>query len=60
MSTNNVVIEKRKTWNKEIYSKRAKEREQKEMKEMLNIDLDQIKNDKSLVLILIYPHTMHL
>jgi len=40
-------LPKRKTWNKEEYAKRAKERKEKETKEILNLDLDQLKNHPS-------------
>ena len=69
---NNVVIEKRKTWDKDYYAKKAKEREELEMKEILNIDLDKIPSKKQnlsmytciftvfvfIVLCIFYPHSL--
>ena len=40
-------LPKRKTWNKEEYAKKAKERKEREEKEILNLDLDQLKNQPS-------------
>mmetsp|Transcript_11082 Transcript_11082/g.17800 ORF Transcript_11082/g.17800 Transcript_11082/m.17800 type:complete len:263 (+) Transcript_11082:87-875(+) len=40
-------LPKRKTWNKEEYAKLAKDRKEREEKEILNLDLDQIQNQPS-------------
>lgn len=47
MHLQKVELPKRKTWNKEEYARRAKERKEREEKEILNLDLDQIKNQPS-------------
>ena len=39
-----LVLPKRKTWNKEEYAKMAKERKEREEKEALNLDLDKVEN----------------
>lgn len=63
LKLNQLKPEKRKTWNKEYYTKKAEETKKEELKEILNLDLDETKkhNKKSLVSLLylcFYPRTI--